>query len=110
MPSTGGSSGHRESVKAVLTSHSVVSSVQFKVETTIPLELGTLTLARLLMKFPDCLTKNGYDETKCTKLVDALYECCQAFYDKHGDGATTVSCPKPNLLRLKMEQRRKGIQ
>lgn len=69
-----------------------------------------LASARLLTAFPDCLTKNGYDETKCAKLVDALYECCQAFYERNGDGATTVSCPKPNLLRLKMEQRRKGIQ
>ncbi|KAK4130415.1 DUF1903-domain-containing protein [Trichocladium antarcticum] len=57
----------------------------------------------------NCLTKNGFDEAKCTKLVDALYECCQAFYDKNGDNAVTVSCPKANLLRLKMEQRKKGI-
>ncbi|KAK4250861.1 Cx9C motif-containing protein 4, mitochondrial [Corynascus novoguineensis] len=58
----------------------------------------------------DCLTRNGYNEAKCTKLVDALYECCQAFYERNGDNAVTASCPKPNLLRLKMEQRRKGIQ
>ncbi|GAB1311154.1 Cx9C motif-containing protein 4, mitochondrial [Madurella fahalii] len=58
----------------------------------------------------DCLTKNGYNEAKCAKFVDALYECCQAFYERNGDNAVTVSCPKANLLRLKMEQRRKGIQ
>ncbi|KAH6649958.1 hypothetical protein F5144DRAFT_554818 [Chaetomium tenue] len=58
----------------------------------------------------DCLTKNGYNEARCAKLVDALYECCQAFYEKNGDSAVTASCPKPNLLRLKMEQRKNGIQ
>ena len=62
------------------------------------------------LTFQDCLTKNGYNEARCAELVDALYECCQAFYKKNGDNATTVSCPKPNLLRLKMEQRKKGIQ
>ncbi|KAK3334783.1 DUF1903-domain-containing protein [Neurospora tetraspora] len=55
----------------------------------------------------NCLTRNGFDESKCQKLVDALYECCNAFYEKNGDSASTVSCPKANLLRLKMEQRKK---
>jgi len=57
--------------------------------------------------------------------VDALYECCNAFYEKQGENASTVSCPKYSLLkfvkpvlvtptyltsrRLKMEQRAKGI-
>ncbi|KAK3330249.1 hypothetical protein B0H66DRAFT_543217 [Apodospora peruviana] len=58
----------------------------------------------------DCLTRSGYDEGKCTKFVDALYECCNAFYEKNGDNASTVSCPKAHLLRLKMEQRKKGIR
>ncbi|KAK1837320.1 DUF1903-domain-containing protein [Podospora conica] len=58
----------------------------------------------------DCLTKNGYNQAKCEKLVDALYECCQAFYQKQGDDASSVCCPKANLLRLKMEQRKKGIK
>jgi hypothetical protein len=31
--------------------------------------------------------------------IDALYECCNAFYKNNGDGASTVSCPKPDLLR-----------
>ncbi|KAI0111541.1 DUF1903-domain-containing protein [Daldinia grandis] len=53
----------------------------------------------------DCLGKNGYDEAKCSRYIDALYECCDAFYKKHGDGATSPSCPKANLLRLKMKQR-----
>jgi hypothetical protein len=60
--------------------------------------------------FEDCLTRNGYNEAKCAKFVDALYECCQAFYERNGNDAATVSCPKANLLRLKMEQRRKDIR
>lgn len=31
--------------------------------------------------------------------IDALYECCNAFYEKNGDSASTVSCPKAGLLR-----------
>lgn len=54
----------------------------------------------------DCLGKNGYNEAKCEYLIDALYECCDAFYKKHGDNATSASCPKASLLRLKMKQRR----
>ncbi|CAD0096669.1 unnamed protein product, partial [Aureobasidium vineae] len=76
----------------------------------------------------DCIQKNGYDESKCQKQVrsqisihahhndidrtqiDALYECCNAFYEKNGDSASTVSCPKAGLLRLKMRQRAQDIQ
>jgi len=39
--------------------------------------------------------KNTADRTK----IDALYECCNAFYEKNGDSASTVSCPKAGLLR-----------
>jgi len=53
----------------------------------------------------DCLTKNNYKEEKCQAQIDALYECCNAFYQERGDSASTVSCPKANLLRLKMKQR-----
>lgn len=31
--------------------------------------------------------------------IDALYECCNAFYSEKGDDARCVSCPKPDLLR-----------
>lgn len=31
--------------------------------------------------------------------IDALYECCNAFYQRNGDDASCVSCPKANLLR-----------
>ncbi|KAJ5771013.1 uncharacterized protein N7511_003064 [Penicillium nucicola] len=53
----------------------------------------------------DCLTKNSYNEDKCQTQIDALYECCNAFYQQQGDQASTVSCPKANLLRLKIRQR-----
>ncbi|KAJ5677150.1 uncharacterized protein N7477_002783 [Penicillium maclennaniae] len=52
-----------------------------------------------------CLTKNGYNEAKCQAQIDALYECCNAFYQERGDHASVVSCPKATLLRLKMKQR-----
>jgi len=53
----------------------------------------------------DCLAKNSYDEAKCSSQVDALYECCNAFYSQNGDDAKSASCPKASLLRLKMKQR-----
>lgn len=31
--------------------------------------------------------------------IDALYECCNAFYQKQGEDASTVSCPKFSLLK-----------
>lgn len=52
----------------------------------------------------DCLAKNNYNETKCKAQVEALYDCCNAFYEKNGDEGQTVSCPKAGLLRLKMKQ------
>lgn len=56
----------------------------------------------------DCLGKNGFNQAKCEHLIDALYECCDAFYKKTGETATTASCPKPSLLRLKLKQRQEG--
>ncbi|KAI0424176.1 DUF1903-domain-containing protein [Xylaria sp. FL1042] len=56
----------------------------------------------------DCLGKNGFNQGKCEYLIDALYECCNAFYEKNSDTATTPSCPKPSLLRLKLKQREEG--
>ncbi|KAJ9644555.1 Cx9C motif-containing protein 4, mitochondrial [Coniosporium tulheliwenetii] len=58
----------------------------------------------------DCIQKNNYNEAKCSKEIDALYECCNAFYKKNGDDASTVTCPKASLLRLKMKQRAQGIK
>ena len=53
----------------------------------------------------DCLAKNSYKEERCRSHVDALYDCCQAFYSKYGDDAKSVSCPKASLLKLKLRQR-----
>jgi len=53
-----------------------------------------------------CLTKNRYDEAKCQTAISALYDCCEAFYREQGDGASTPSCPKPDLLRLKLRRLR----
>ncbi|KAI8690620.1 Cx9C motif-containing protein 4, mitochondrial [Fusarium sp. Ph1] len=55
---------------------------------------------------PDCLTRNGYNEDKCQAVIRQLYECCEVFYERYGEEASTVSCPKPYLLKLKMEQLR----
>lgn len=54
------------------------------------------------------MTRNNYDEARCQDVVRALYECCEAFYARYGDDATSPSCPRPELLRLKMQQRRGG--
>lgn len=55
-----------------------------------------------------CLKRKGYDESGCTALIDALYECCHRFYADSRNAAveSTVCCPKRKLLGLKMEQRR----
>jgi hypothetical protein len=51
------------------------------------------------------LAKHQYKEEKCRSQVDALYDCCNAFYSKYGDNAKSVSCPKASLLRLKVKQK-----
>ncbi|KAL7927453.1 DUF1903 domain-containing protein [Trichoderma austrokoningii] len=56
----------------------------------------------------DCLAKNNYNEARCQNAVKALYECCEAFYQRHGDDATSPSCPLPKLLRLKIQQQKEG--
>lgn len=53
----------------------------------------------------DCLSQHNYNEEKCAVVIDALYECCNEFYKRKGDDATTTACPKPSLLRLKIKQR-----
>ncbi|CAR30129.1 Cx9C motif-containing protein 4, mitochondrial [Lachancea thermotolerans] len=55
-----------------------------------------------------CLTKTGFDESKCSHLIDSLYECCSKFYNERGADARTPCCPVPSLLRLKLEQRACG--
>lgn len=51
-----------------------------------------------------CLETNGYNEAKCTKVIDDLYLCCKQFYEANGPQQTTC-CPKVNLLQLKLKQR-----
>ncbi|ROT40110.1 DUF1903-domain-containing protein [Sodiomyces alkalinus F11] len=55
-------------------------------------------------KIQKCLSQNNYDETKCQSAVLALYQCCGAFYAHQGNTAATPSCPKPDLVRLKLNQ------
>ncbi|KAL2002214.1 hypothetical protein VTN02DRAFT_393 [Thermoascus thermophilus] len=55
-----------------------------------------------------CLTKNSYKEERCQAQIDALYECCNLFYQERGEDAKTPSCPKASLLKLKMKQRAEG--
>ncbi|SCU91950.1 LADA_0F13212g1_1 [Lachancea dasiensis] len=54
-----------------------------------------------------CLNRTGYDESKCTQLIDQLYECCTKFYQEQGAEARSPCCPIPKLLNLKLQQRRK---
>ncbi|KAF8445548.1 Cx9C motif-containing protein 4, mitochondrial [Terfezia claveryi] len=55
----------------------------------------------------DCLSKNQYNESKCSHLINALYECCAEFYKRRGKDAKSVCCPSESLLQLKISQRRK---
>ncbi|CUM66198.1 uncharacterized protein PRCAT00003856001 [Priceomyces carsonii] len=55
----------------------------------------------------NCLEANGYNESKCSKLIDSLYLCCKQYYEENGDEQTTC-CPKLNLLKLKLKQRELG--
>ncbi|KAI5964900.1 CMC4 [Candida pseudojiufengensis] len=56
----------------------------------------------------DCLQRNGYNESKCTKYIDELYKCCKEFYEENGPDAKSVCCPKFPLLQRKLEQRSLG--
>ena len=41
-------------------------------------------------------------DSKNWSQVDELYECCNQFYQRNGDDAPAVSCPKANLLRYEL--------
>ncbi|ODV70036.1 DUF1903-domain-containing protein [Hyphopichia burtonii NRRL Y-1933] len=56
----------------------------------------------------DCLSANGYNESKCSDLIDKLYLCCKNMYEKEGPDAHSVCCPKLSLLNLKLKQRELG--
>ncbi|SCU83157.1 LAMI_0C02212g1_1 [Lachancea mirantina] len=53
----------------------------------------------------DCLTKANYDESKCSHLIDQLYDCCSKFYRDNGNDARSPCCPVPHQLARKLEQR-----
>lgn len=55
----------------------------------------------------NCLTKNGYNESKCTEVIDQLYLCCKQYYEENGNQQTTC-CPTIKLLDLKLSQRKLG--
>lgn len=55
----------------------------------------------------DCLKKNTFKEDRCQDVINSLYECCQAFYERNGEDAKAASCPKPDLLKLKLRMIRK---
>ncbi|EGU89300.1 hypothetical protein FOXB_00253 [Fusarium oxysporum f. sp. conglutinans Fo5176] len=38
----------------------------------------------------NCLTSNGYNEAKCRTAIKRLYECCEAFYERYGEDASTA--------------------
>ena len=83
-------------------------SAQSKVRHEYQPFTGKLGFEKVTNCCADCLTKNNYNDAKCQDVVKALYECCEAFYSKYGEDATTPSCPKPNLLKLKMKQLAEG--
>ncbi len=62
-------------------------------------------LRELINSLEDCLTKRSYNEARCRSEIDALYECCNAFYQERGEEAKTPSCPKASVLKLKMKER-----
>jgi hypothetical protein len=81
-----------------------------------------LNAPRYLRSLQGCSVKVVNHTTNIPK-VDALYECCNAFYTENGDNASSVCCPKVDLLRyvfalrpgmsakiyrLKMKQRAQG--
>lgn len=56
-----------------------------------------------------CLQLRNYDESKCTKVIDQLYECCSKFYDDNGETARSVCCPRFDLLQMKIRQREASL-
>ncbi|BGP36372.1 Cx9C motif-containing protein 4, mitochondrial [Rhodotorula kratochvilovae] len=61
-------------------------------------------------KIQNCLMNRGYDDAKCTAEINALYACCRQFYALRGDDARCSACPKPDILRRKLEERGLGEQ
>ncbi|CAO1621919.1 unnamed protein product [Jaminaea pallidilutea] len=49
-----------------------------------------------------CMTKT-LDQDKCQSHIDALYKCCNRFYEKYGTQAETDGCPVPKMTKKKLE-------
>lgn len=43
------------------------------------------------------------DQDKCQSHIDALYKCCNRFYEKYGTQAETDGCPIPKVTKKKLE-------
>ncbi|KAF1826387.1 DUF1903-domain-containing protein [Dissoconium aciculare CBS 342.82] len=50
-----------------------------------------------------CLQKSNYKEEKCQKQVDALYECCNLFYQKAGDDGSSVEDEATESIHLRLD-------
>ncbi|GAA5858744.1 hypothetical protein JCM8547_004968 [Rhodosporidiobolus lusitaniae] len=51
-----------------------------------------------------CLMNNGYQEDRCQSQIRALYKCCELFYQQKGEDGRCDACPKPEMLRKKLER------
>ena len=51
-----------------------------------------------------CIQRNQYQQERCDHLGRKLYECCAAYYERHGRDKACVSCPRPDKVDQKMAQ------
>ncbi|WFD31784.1 Cx9C motif-containing protein 4, mitochondrial [Malassezia sp. CBS 17886] len=58
---------------------------------------------RLACAIQTCLERHRFQQDQCDVLVKGLYECCRAFYSKHGEDARCESCPTPAATRRKLK-------
>lgn len=49
------------------------------------------------------MAKN-YQEERCLKVIDRLYECCDRMYKMDPNGHSTA-CPKPSVVARKLKER-----
>lgn len=48
-----------------------------------------------------CIQRHQFQQEKCSQVIERLYTCCEAFYERNGDDARSASCPDPRALRAK---------
>ncbi|CAF3574243.1 unnamed protein product, partial [Fusarium graminearum] len=53
----------------------------------------------------NCLTSNGYNEAKCQTVIKQLYECCESFYERYGEEASTVRTAEKQALSNRASER-----